>query len=189
MERKKCNKCPHEKPLDEFYKQKTAKDGREPTCKSCRKISANKYYAANRDRCRKFQTDWKNKNKKRIAAYQRTPQHRAYINKYNRERRQTDVMFRLKQLLSCRTASAFNGRGWSNTTKMAEMFGCDYNTVKKHIESSFKEGMGWHNRGEWHIDHIIPLSSAKTEKELMALCHYKNTQPLWPEENYKKGIN
>lgn len=29
--------------------------------------------------------------------------------------------------------------------------------LKKHIEDQFVGGMGWDNRGEWHIDHIKPL--------------------------------
>jgi hypothetical protein len=37
------------------------------------------------------------------------------------------------------------------------------------------------------IDHIIPLSFAKTEEELYILCHYTNLQPLWAEENLKKS--
>ena len=47
--------------------------------------------------------------------------------------------------------------------------------------------MSWDNHGEWHIDHIIPLSSAKDEYEFFKLCHYTNLQPLWANENYKKG--
>ena len=47
--------------------------------------------------------------------------------------------------------------------------------------------MNWDNHGEWHIDHKIPLSSAKTEKELIGLCHYTNLQPLWALDNLKKG--
>lgn len=67
------------------------------------------------------------------------------------------------------------------------MLGCDYQTAFKHIESRFKQGMSWDNFGEWHIDHIIPLASAKTEIELIELCHYTNLQPLWAEENRSKG--
>lgn len=29
---------------------------------------------------------------------------------------------------------------------------------KNHIENLFLEGMSWDNHGEWHIDHIIPVS-------------------------------
>lgn len=44
------------------------------------------------------------------------------------------------------------------------------------------------NHGEWHFDHIIPLASAKTEEELIKLNHYTNFQPLWAEDNLKKGF-
>jgi hypothetical protein len=55
------------------------------------------------------------------------------------------------------------------------------------MESLFKEGMTWDNHGEWHIDHIIPISSGKTEDEVVKLCHYTNLQPLWKTENLLKG--
>jgi 5-methylcytosine-specific restriction endonuclease McrA len=54
------------------------------------------------------------------------------------------------------------------------------------MESLFKEGMTWDNYGEWEIDHIIPLSSSNSEKELNKLFHYTNLQPLWAVENLKK---
>ncbi len=47
--------------------------------------------------------------------------------------------------------------------------------------------MTWDNRDKWHIDHIVPLASAKTESEMAALCHYTNLQPLWASENRRKG--
>ena len=43
------------------------------------------------------------------------------------------------------------------------------------------------NHGEWHIDHILPLASAKDDEEVFKLCHYTNLQPLWAEDNLIKG--
>lgn len=51
--------------------------------------------------------------------------------------------------------------------------------------------MNWENHGiycgkpnhGWDIDHIIPLSSAKTEEELLRLNHYTNLRPLCSYHN------
>ena len=67
--------------------------------------------------------------------------------------------------------------------------GCDIEFLKKHLENQFLDGMTWDDKGfyGWHIDHIIPLSSAKTEEDVYKLCHYTNLQPLWAKDNYNKG--
>ena len=51
--------------------------------------------------------------------------------------------------------------------------------------------MTWDNKGMyngelnygWDIDHIIPISSAKTEDDLYILNHYTNLQPLCSKVN------
>ncbi len=51
--------------------------------------------------------------------------------------------------------------------------------------------MNWDNYGfynttynyGWDIDHIIPLSSAKSEEDVIKLCHYTNLQPLCSKIN------
>ena len=47
--------------------------------------------------------------------------------------------------------------------------------------------MNWDNAGKWHLDHIIPISSAKNEEDIIKLNHYTNFQPLWAIDNLTKG--
>ena len=74
---------------------------------------------------------------------------------------------------------------------MEKLLGCTVSFFMKHIESQWKEGMTWDNYGYrgWHIDHIIPCSAFDlTKEEEQKKCfHYTNQQPLWAEENMKKG--
>lgn len=60
---------------------------------------------------------------------------------------------------------------------------------REFIESKFLNGMSWSNYGEWHLDHIVPLARFDLSKDdqVMIACNYKNIQPLWAEDNMKKG--
>jgi hypothetical protein len=68
---------------------------------------------------------------------------------------------------------------------------CTMQFLRQYLESKFKSGMTWKNHGVygWHIDHIIPISSFDlTKEEDQRKCfHYTNLQPLWAEDNMKKG--
>ena len=51
--------------------------------------------------------------------------------------------------------------------------------------------MTWENHGiyngeinyGWDIDHIIPISFAKSEEDMLKLNHYTNLQPLCSKNN------
>ena len=43
------------------------------------------------------------------------------------------------------------------------------------------------NHGEWHLDHIKPVSWANDEEELLSLNYYTNFQPKWSFDNLSKG--
>jgi hypothetical protein len=188
-----CKTCGLHKPFTEYYIDRKSKDGYCYSCKTCTKEKNNKWrernkehlktyrknlYALNSEEAKKLVKLWRSENRDRFNSYRR---------EYKKSKREKDPFFKLRQTLSNRTTTAFKLKGWSKNSKTQEMLGADYKTVMNHIESRFKKGMTWDNQGEWHIDHIIPLSSAKTEQELIELCHYTNLQPLWAEENMSKG--
>lgn len=83
--------------------------------------------------------------------------------------------------------SAFSRGGYTKKSKTYELLGCDFKTFKKHIERQFTKGMNWDNHGDWHYDHITPLSTAKDLSEFESLNHYTNIQPLWAKDNISKG--
>lgn len=77
-----------------------------------------------------------------------------------------------------------------NTNKSSstlEILGYSSDDLKIHIESLFKEGMTWDNYGEWHIDHIKPVSLFDNTEEVTVVNSLKNLQPLWAFENLSKG--
>lgn len=76
----------------------------------------------------------------------------------------------------------------SERTRFLDYFGGEPRVVISHFEALFRDGMTWENRGKvWQIDHIIPISAAKTPEVASKLNHYKNLQPLLKFENQSKG--
>jgi hypothetical protein len=71
--------------------------------------------------------------------------------------------------------------------------GCSFVQYREYLESLFKDGMTWENYGfhGWHIDHVKPIArfDLAIESEREKAFHYRNTQPMWAAENFKKGWN
>lgn len=61
----------------------------------------------------------------------------------------------------------------------------------KHLESQFLPGMTWDNYGEWHIDHIIPVSvfnfDSYDHPDFRRCWALSNLRPMWAKDNFKKG--
>lgn len=147
------------------------------------------YRESNKEYIKEQKKKYAEDNRKDIKEYQKQYReaNRENRREYERKRKQTDPLFKMKHNLRSRTYYAFKNKGYSKKTKTKEMLGVEWEVAKEHIENQFSDGMNWNNQGEWHIDHCIPLASAKTEKELKNLCHYTNLQPMWAEENIRKG--
>ena len=155
-----------------------------------------KYYEANKEKLKQYREankenakQYREANKEKAKQYREANKEK--LNKWNNQyceaRRLVDPLFKMRGNLSSRTYKAFKYKGYKKTSQTQEMLGVDWEVCKAHIERQFKKGMKWRNQGEWHIDHIIPLASAKNEKELRKLCHYRNLQPLWAVDNLNKS--
>lgn len=203
---KKCSKCKLVKNLELFYKNIKGPGGYQTQCITCAKDHSKSYYIKNKEKLKnygkKYYNDNKNSISKRHAKYYLNNKESIlehcknyYKNnkevcikrgvKRSKERRKNDVIFKLKLNIRRRINNFLKNK--SKTTE--KIIGCSYLELKIYLESQFQQGMSWDNYGlyGWHIDHIIPLASAKTEEKLYKLCHYKNLQPLWAIDNIKKG--
>jgi len=162
------------------YNEKTQKE---------RKAYKKKYYSENKlninDKCKYYYQINQLEIIERQKEYNRN--NRESINSRIRERRTNDPLFRLTNNLRKRTWESFKYKNINKNSRTHEMLGIEWKDLKVYIEAMFTDGMTWDNYGEWHIDHIYPLSKAKDEKHLKELCHYSNLQPLWAEDNMSKG--
>jgi len=78
---------------------------------------------------------------------------------------------------------------FSKRKQTEEIIGCSLEFFTNHILSQCPVGVTLENFGRYgyHIDHIIPISLAKTEEQVMKLCHYSNLRPLFYTDNLKKS--
>jgi len=104
-----------------------------------------------------------------------------------KKRYESDSLFKFKRLMRNNVRDSFKRKGFSKNTKSREILGADWDVIRKYFEGKFVDGMNWENYGKWHIDHILPISTAVSEGDVIRLNHYTNLQPLWAEDNLKKS--
>lgn len=212
---KKCNKCLTEKELSEFYKSiENKKNGDSyirytSKCVECLKsihedrVQNNPDFVEGRANYKKvWYLDNKERLNKKGIEYSKVPENKKrrkeYLIEYRprrselrKERANNDPLYKLEEALRGRLYAFFKSKKHHKNSSSKELLGCDMLTAKKHIERQFLNGMDWSNHGfgdgKWHIDHIIPLASAKTEQDLRQLFHYTNIQPLWHLDNIRKS--
>lgn len=110
------------------------------------------------------------KSKARKDAYRATP----------RGRLENRLRAALRRALS-------RGRGGAS---WEAVLGYTLADLQAHLERQFLKGMTWANAGDWHIDHIVPLSSftfaSDQDAEFKAAWSLSNLRPLWAEQNWQK---
>ena len=82
--------------------------------------------------------------------------------------------------------TAMRAKGKKKSSKTEQILGCTIIQFIGHIERQFCKGMNWENRRKWHIDHIMPMASAKTDEDVIRLNHFTNLRPLWAKDNLEK---
>jgi hypothetical protein len=188
MEKKICSKCKEEKDICEFHRGKT-KDGYQYKCKECKKEYSKLNFTKENNR----KTLWAKNNPTKVKESKQkyynnnTNKEQFRNNQYTQNRKKIDIVFKLSCVSRTRLIEFLKIKNITKKNKTFNYIGCTPQFLKEYLETKFVSGMSWDNHGEWHIDHIIPLSSAKNENDVYMLCHYTNLQPLWAEENLRKS--
>lgn len=185
-----CVRCKEVKSQEEFYKDSRAKSGLDSYCKTCRSGMCQKYYQKNRKKIiehnskrkhtNEYWQEYRSKNRDTLREYHR---------RYEKNRKEVDVNFRISCNLRRRLNHAIRGTVKSGSS--VKDLGCSVEELKQYLESRFQLDMTWDNYGEWHIDHIKPLSlfDLTDRKQFLEAVHYTNLQPLWAKDNMRKYNN
>ena len=169
------------------------------------KENKKKYYLKNYELVNEKNKKYRKENKEKIVTYRKVNSEknsnrnkewrknniikiRNYEREYFKKKYNTNILYKLSKNIRRRVREFMKIKGMCKNINTFNIVGCTPEELKTHLEKQFEIGMYWENYGlyGWHIDHIIPLCSAKTEEELYKLCHYSNLQPLWALDNLSK---
>lgn len=163
-------------------------------------VSVGSVIAGSKEEIRKqkdrlYQKNWYEKNKelkkkKRLAYHHKNKNKKWYrkmVNKHYNNMYHSNFDFKLTKILRTRLIHALNGQLKHKTT--LNLLGCSVEQLWIHLEKQFLPGMTRENHGLWHIDHIKPCASFDLSKpeEQQKCFNFSNLQPLWAEDNFKKG--
>lgn len=203
-----CKKCGCNKAARAFARDSSRPSGRHPYCLTCARVYGRAYAATHRTEARARVARWLLDNKARAQAYRADPATKARIRVYMRKYRRThlarkralaktyertrqaaDVNYRLAVSLRKRLGVAIRDNAKAGSA--VRDLGCTIAALKQYLEARFLPGMSWDNWGRkgWHIDHVIPLSAfdLTDRKQFLKAVHYTNLQPLWADDNCRKG--
>ncbi|MBO4516516.1 hypothetical protein J5751_03695, partial [bacterium] len=190
QEYKKQYEIEHKEELRLKRHERFKKYGKEITEK--RKPYQDEYREKNRERLNAQKKEYYAANKEELLSKlkekRKTDEYKEYHNKYITDRIKNDKLFattvRVRKLLF----RSFSEHGFTKNKKARDLIGCDFDKFHNYLLKTFKDNYGyeWDGVEEVHIDHIIPLATAKTEKDIEKLCNYKNLQLLKASDNMSK---
>lgn len=186
-----CPKCKSVKKVEEFSKSKSATYGLDSACKECRNMYARERRLDFPDKVKEIRRTSRNKHaeESRRKKKEWALKNKDHIREYKKDRYNNDPKYKLAAVCRQLVRRMFKSTGVKKCYKTQEILGYTSIELKEHIEKQLRPGMTWDNYGDWHIDHIIPISSASDLDEGIKLSRLDNLQPLWAMENILKGDN
>lgn len=132
------------------------------------------------ERARRAALKWRLENKKKIHIAD---------NNYQKQRYQSDPAYRCMKIMRSRFSIALRQAKLGVSGSLRKTLGYDAAELVAHIEKQFLKGMTWDNQGEWHVDHIIPVSRyfAEGVSDYAIINRLSNLRPLWAKDNLAKG--
>ena len=152
------------------------------------------HYKTNKDRIIERQKEYYQKNKNDILKYHHKYNKdkseilvkKAY--EYQKYKESTDDFYKFKRLIRDCILKSFKRTNHRKNSYAKDIIGIDFDEAWEYLKETWKKNYGTEYNGEpYHIDHIIPLSTAKNEEDVIKLCHYTNLQMLKPEDNLEKS--
>ena len=150
--------------------------------KQTHKEQIKKYNQENKDKFKRYKKKYRENHKEIIQEYD---------SKYRKKRKQEDYLFNMSHQIRNLIRTSFKRKSCIKANKTEEILGCKMDYFIKYLiktyENNYNEKWNWNYLKNIHIDHIIPISTAKSEKEIIKLNHYTNLQLLKAEDNIQKS--
>lgn len=149
------------------------------------------YVEKHKEKTKKYQKDYSDSHKETKKEYDKEyfEKNKEKIIKRMYEKYMTDEIYRFKQQIRNEIKASFRRKGFIKKDHTYEIIGTDFERFYGHLLNTYEKNYGekWDGVEMVHIDHIIPLATAKTEEEIIKLCHYTNLQLLKAKDNLEKG--
>ena len=203
-----CTKCKEEKLEEKFIKDGKRKDGSQKHsswCKECKKKYNADYYLDHQEKLKENSNNYRKENSEQIAIRKKPYSARYFqenkekIYKYRNDRRKNNPSLRCQRIAYDLISRSLKFNNISKTDRTYKLLGYTNDDLRLYLESKFKDEYSWDTYGKgsnkWNVDHIIPVASfnlvnedeSLNIKELRKCNALSNLQPLWEEDNLKKG--
>jgi hypothetical protein len=144
------------------------------------------YREENKEEYLNYLKEWRENNKEKILDYKEENRDKWVLyNQRYRNKLRDEKPYIIAWRSSLKLALVRMNRIKESLT--IDLLGYSSYDLKIHMESLFKDGMSWDNWGEWHIDHIIPVSKFEPNTSINIVNALCNLQPLWAAENLSKN--